>query len=177
MEKIKLMIDGFNYTLPDKCLETNGSSKRICLHAKHVATMFKQYISKKYPEISCWCTSDTYAGGSSVHVYISKKNGEKVSSKIYNELKPLEDKFSAGSFDGMTDSFNYKDDIVSDFDTRVTIYPKYVFIENAPKFATLEYYMKLARGLDESVQDVINEDNFLTLIEKKKLLEKFKTFK
>ena len=137
MSTIKLMIDGFNYILPNTCLEVNGSTKRICLRAKNVANMLKQYINKNYPDFSCWATSDEYSGGSSVRVYVSLKDGQSIPPSIKYKLDEIGNKFSAGTFDGMTDSYNYNSDTVSDFGTLVTFYPKYESLENEEKKDTL----------------------------------------
>lgn len=179
MDKIKLQINGFNYELPSSCIWSNDQGeKRASIGAKFTAVMLRQYIKAKYPELTNWVTSESYSGGSSVRVYVCKQDGSKVDRSIIEDLNNLCNSFEAGTFDGMTDSYNYNADVISDYGTRVSFLTKYIFVENKPKWGTLEYMLNESREVSKSLDQFLADNhNWITAKEKAELLKKYEKFK
>jgi hypothetical protein len=177
MSKIKLQIDGFNYTLPVECVNEYNGKKRISVGAKNTAVMIRQYVKAKYPELSYWVNSESYSGGSSIRVYVCHKDGSKVDRAITNDLNNLCSIFEAGTFDGMTDSYNYKEPVKSDFSTEVSFLTRYIFVENKPKFGTIEYILRDLIDTNMSISEYLNSASWLTEKIKIDLAIKYEQYK
>jgi hypothetical protein len=105
-----------------------------------VSQVVRQYIKQKYAA-PFQIASQSYAGGDSIRVYFSPLD---VSKKDYDEMNNhLSSLFSAGSFDGMEDIYNYDNDkeMISYTynDNVVTFGTKYFFAEYRPKYGTVAY--------------------------------------
>jgi hypothetical protein len=158
-KKIKVKISGIVFELPEKVLQDGyGRSlgqKMIYLTAVSTASLIKQYVkSLKLKDTICWATSSSYSGGSSVSVHLSKVDGSSVSDTIYNKIRTFCDGLRAGDFDGMTDSYNYRGNGVTDNGTPISFGPSFVFVENSPKWDTIQYGLKsISNG--ESIDNVV----------------------
>lgn len=173
-KKITLKYNGNVYSLPVNALNIRAGKKpEIVLTAKHTASIIKQYIkslSKKYKiNISYWCTSETYSGGSSVNIHVSNPDGSPIRVIIFDQIRKFANGLKAGSFDGMTDSYDYGENGVTDNGTTISFYAKFIFVENSPKWDTLEHCLKsVAKG--ESVEDVVK---YVSESTKNKVLKHF----
>ena len=133
MKKIKFKYRGEQYEINANALTNkyDGTGKEIIIRCVDVASIMKQFVKKKYPKIEVWASSDRYAGGSSVSVNIAMKSGEQVTESVYREIAEFGDSMRSGTFDGMTDSFNYRNDKpTTDNSTPVTFYTNYIFVDN-----------------------------------------------
>ena len=172
MKKIKLSIAGKIYELPSDTLCTGSKGKKyIYLNAKNTASLIKQYIKKLNQPISCWVTSSVYSGGCSVQVHLSMPDGSEVLESLYKQIEKFAYQFQAGNFDGMTDSYSYGENGETDNGTTLDYGTKYVFVENRPKFNTMENALKMiAEG--NTPEDVMQ---YMGDVVKAKIREKFKT--
>jgi hypothetical protein len=112
------------------------------MNAKSVASVIKQFVKQKYPELKVWATSDVYSGGSSVRVNVSESDGSSVDSIIFDDIQKWEYMLKAGSFNGMIDMYESREDSPStDNGTPLKYFPSYIFIENRPKWDSIEYWV------------------------------------
>ena len=143
-KKIKINFLNQEFLLPANALQKDSydGGNYIYMGAKHTASVIKQYVTKNYPSIKVWATSDVYSGGSSTRVNVSNTDGSSVDSNIYEDIRAFGNSMKAGKFDGMYDIYEYREDKVeTKSGTPMKYFPSYVFIENSPKWGSVEYWM------------------------------------
>jgi hypothetical protein len=156
-KKVKFQFLGETFELPSNAVQYDkydDNKPYIHMGAKHTASVIKQYVKKKYGNrITVWSTSDVYSGGSSVRVNVWSNNGSPTPLSIYEDIQNFGRQFKAGHFDGMYDIYEYRDDVVnSDNGTPFKYFPSYVFVENNPKWDSVEYWLKEWKNLDRLEQ-------------------------
>ena len=146
-KKIKLTINGDIYELPKSALVLKGSTQWedetfIQMRAKYCASIIKQYVKKNFPNLKVWASSDVYSGGSSVRVEVCNADGSRVVSTIFDKISKWKHILQGGTFNGMIDLYEYREDSpTTDNGTPMKYFPSYVFIDNKPKWGTVEYWM------------------------------------
>ena len=144
-KKVKISIDGTEFLIPSESIgydTYNNNEPYVYMRAKVVASIIKQYVKKNYPSLVCSSTSDVYSGGSSVRVNVCNQDGSSVSPSIYEDIKKWEYMLKAGSFNGMIDMYeNREDSPTTDNGTPLKYFPSYIFIENKPNWGTKHYWM------------------------------------
>ena len=87
-KKVKISIQGNEFLLPSSAIQECNyeGDTYVSMRAKYVASIIKQYVKKNYPNLKVWSTSDVYSGGSSVRVEVSKLDGSKVDSSIFEDI-------------------------------------------------------------------------------------------
>lgn len=152
-KKIKITINGMNFIIRGKALRTKDywgkpmTTPEIHIGQVEAASIVKQYVKQKYPEIKVWATSDSYSGGCSTRIYISDWMGEQVSQVVYDDIRKFAKMFQMGRFDGMTDSYEYYDDkYTTDSGTKLDMSVSYVFVDNEPKWDSVEGIIKSLKG-------------------------------
>jgi hypothetical protein len=147
MKKIKFQLNGMNFQVESRLLRQDSGSSCIDTHPKTVASIVKQYVSKKHPEIMVWVSSES-RGGSSVRVNLSMPNGESVPKNIYNDVESFANGFSAGSFNGMIDLYErWEGEKKTDNGTRINCYTKYIFVDNSPKWGSPQHTANMIQDL------------------------------
>ena len=152
-KKIKINYLNQEFLLPENALQKDSydGGNYIYMGAKHCASVIKQYVTKNHPSIKVWATSDVYSGGSSTRINISNHDGSSVSDKINEDVKSFANSLKGGKFDGMYDIYEYREDSVStENGTPLKYFPSYVFIENRPKWGTVEYWISQWNEYKES---------------------------
>ena len=158
-KKIKLTIQGVNYELPKSAVVLKGSSQwedetYIQMRAKYCSSIIKQYVKKNFPLLNVWATSSVYSGGSSCDIYVSNQDGSSVDKDIYEQIENFSQLFKGGSFNGMEDIYEYRtDDPTTDNGTPMKYFPSYVFVNNKPKWGTVEYWMNEWNELKDHFED------------------------
>jgi len=159
-KKVKISIKGNEFLIP---AESVGSDKfsngetYIYMRAKLVASIIKQFVKKNYPSLKVWGSSDVYSGGSSVRVEVCNQDGSKVEDSIFEKISEWKHILQGGSFDGMYDIYNYREDSpATDAGTPLKYFPSYVFIENKPKWGSVEYWLNQY----QEYKDNINNPNY-----------------
>jgi len=172
--KVKISIDGTQFLIPADSVSYdtyNNNEPYIYMRAKLVASIIKQYVKKHYPELVVSATSETYSGGSSVRVNVCNKNGSQVEPLIYENIKQWEYKLKAGSFDGMYDIYNYREDSpTTDSGTPLKYFPSYIFIENKPNWGSKEYWMNEWNewvNLTQKIDPTDDEKNWISKVNEK----------
>lgn len=150
-KKIKIKFLNQEFLLPSDVLREDGwyEGKYIYLNAKNTAVVIRQYIKKNFPQVKAWVTSDVYSGGSSVRVNMCRKNGQLVPYEWAKDIESFTNSLKAGSFDGMYDIYNYREDkLHTDNGTRIAGLPSYIFVDNKPAWGTVEYWLKEWKDFD-----------------------------
>jgi hypothetical protein len=166
LKKLKFSINKNEFTLPiESYRETTwGGSveKYIHMSAKNSATVIKQYVKANFPKLKVWCVSDTYSGGSSTRVYVCNVDGSPVDSDTYKKIEQWKWILSGGSFNGMEDIYEYREDeLTTDNGMALKYFPSYIFIDNKPKWGTVEYWLVEYRTL----QDNLNNPDYTRMVE------------
>ena len=144
-KKVKISIKGNKFLIPSESVGSDKYSngeQYIYMRAKLVASIIKQFVKKNYPQLKVWGGSDVYSGGSSVRVEVCNSDGSPVESSTFEKISEWKSILQGGSFDGMYDIYNYREDSpTTDKGTPMKYFPSYVFIENKPKWGSAEYWM------------------------------------
>ena len=143
-KKVKISIDGTEFLIPSESIVNDSyhNGPYVYMRAKLVASIIKQYVKKNYPSLVCSSTSDVYSGGSSVRVNVCNQDGSSVSPTIYDDIKRWEYMLKNGTFNGMIDMYEQREDSpTTDNGTPMKYFPSYIFIENKPNWGTKHYWM------------------------------------
>ena len=154
-KKIRFQFDQMTFELPSTALQTkkwDNNKPFINMGAKNTASVIKQYVKLKYgSSVLVWSNSQVYSGGSSVNVNVSTSLGGPVPINIYNDIQLFAYNFKAGRFDGMYDCYEYREDkVTSDGGTELDYFPSYIFVENKPKWDSVEYWVNEWNTFDPS---------------------------
>jgi hypothetical protein len=152
-KKMKFGFNKMTFELPTTALQSkrwDNNKPFINMNAKSTASVIKQYVKQKYGNtIVVWANSDVYSGGSSVRINVSKADGSPVSNTIYNDIQLFSYNFKAGRFDGMYDCYEYRnDEVLTDNGTQMDYFPSYIFVENKPKWDSVEYWLNEWNNFD-----------------------------
>jgi hypothetical protein len=157
-KKLKFKLNDNVFTLPiESYREQNWGGtleKYIHMSAKNTATVIKQYVKANFPKLKVWCVSDTYSGGSSTRVYVCNPDGSEVDGETYKKIEQWKWILSGGSFNGMEDIYEYRDDkLTTDAGMALKYFPSYIFIDNKPKWGTVEYWLNEYKTLQANVNN------------------------
>ena len=145
-KKLKFKLNDNVFTLPlEAYRESNWGGtleKYIHMSAKNTATVIKQYVKKEFPQYKVWGVSDVYSGGSSTRVYVCNPDGSSIPENDYKKIQQWKWILSGGSFNGMEDIYEYREDeLTTDAGMSLKYFPSYIFIDNKPKWGTPEYWL------------------------------------
>ena len=158
-KKIKLTINGDIYELPKAALVLKGSTQwedetYIQMRAKYCASIIKQYVKKNYPSLKVWAGSDVYSGGSSVRVEVCNQDGSQVNPIDFEKISNWKHILQGGTFNGMIDMYESREDSpTTDAGTPMKYFPSYVFIDNKPKWGTVEYWVNQYNEYKENISN------------------------
>ena len=152
--KFKFELEGMMFELPIKFLKkTDYYGKPLSkpeIRINHVAgaSVVKQYVKNKYPEVVVSAKSDSFSMGNSVDVYISDKFGNGVDESISKDINRFGSQFEYGKFNGMIDMYEHYDtDVQTDNGTVIDAGVKYFHCNNRPKFASLPDVVRMLREM------------------------------
>ena len=144
-KKVKISIKGNDFLIPSESIgydTYNNNEPYVYMRAKVVASIIKQFVKQNFKDIVVSSTSDVYSGGSSVRVNVCNSDGSPVDEVIYEEIKQWEYMLKGGSFNGMIDMYESREDKpTTDNGTPLKYFPSYIFIENKPKWDSIEYWV------------------------------------
>ena len=144
-KKVKISIKGNDFLIPSESIgydTYNNNEPYVYMRAKVVASIIKQFVKQNFKDIVVSSTSDVYSGGSSVRVNVCNSDGSPVDEVIYEEIKQWEYMLKGGSFNGMIDMYETREDSpCTDNGTPMKYFPSYIFIENKPNWGTKHYWM------------------------------------
>jgi hypothetical protein len=170
-KKLKFKLNGDEFQLPINSYQetTWGGSveKYIHMSAKNCATVIKQFVKKNYPELKVWAGSDTYSGGSSTRVHVCNADGSEVDSDTFKNIKQWKHILQGGNFNGMEDIYEYREDtLCTDKGMELKYFPSYIFIENKPKWGSVEYWVSEYNIFMNMDKDHVNYETYHAAIKK-----------
>ena len=139
-EKIKIQIQNEIYELPKKAIKTWGGKPRIYVSHAEAGSLVRQFAKKFFPEYVVKVSSNSFAGGNSLDVYVCTKLGGQVNEVDFKQISSFANMWEYGRFDGMTDCYEHYDNsgAVTDNGNEVQAGVKYVHVNNRPRFGTVE---------------------------------------
>ena len=155
-KKLKFEMNGVEFQLPlESYREQNWNGnveKYIYMSAKNCASIIKQFVKQKLPHLKVWAGSDVYSGGSSVRVYVCNSDGTEVDYDEFKLIKQWKHILQGGSFNGMEDIYEMREDeVTTDKGMALKYFPSYVFVENRPKWGSVEYWVGEWRTLQANL--------------------------
>ena len=157
--KINIQFQGQTFQLPANSVQTDrwDNTQFIYMNAKNTASVIKQYVKKNFPQLKVWSSSDVYSGGSSVRVNVSNQDGSSLDERTYKTIDSFSQLFRAGRFDGMTDCYEYSDEVIkTDNGTTIKYFPSYVFTENRAPFGVVEYWVNEIKNQGRDIQKEVS---------------------
>ena len=92
-----------------------------------------------------------------MRVNVSNPDGSEINPLWFKEIQEWEYKLKAGSFNGMIDLYeNREDSPTTDNGTPLKYFPSYIFIENKPKWDSVEYWYNKIVTLGETLEENIS---------------------
>jgi len=117
-----------------------GNGDTYYATASSTAKVIRQLIKQAFPTIKARVISDTFSMGDSVTVYI--QNPQDVNDETMSQLKDIVKWFQGGSFDAMTDMYNYHSSAGLQLEYQgktVEFTAKYTKVIQSPMYGTPEY--------------------------------------
>ena len=143
-KKIKFVLSGIEFQLDQKFLKTKDyygkpfSKPQIRIDHVAGASVVKQYVKKKYPNVVVSSSSSSFSMGNSVSIYLSDEYGNGVDESIVKDVNQFGSQFVYGKFNGMIDMYEHFDkDVQTDNGTEIDSGVKYLHVQNRPKFCSL----------------------------------------
>ena len=155
-KKLKFKLNGTEFLLPlesyQESVWSGVTEKYIHMNAKNCASVIKQFVKKNYPTLKVWAGSDVYSGGSSVRVHVCNQDGTEVDYDEFKLIKQWKHILQGGSFNGMEDIYEMREDeVTTDKGMALKYFPSYVFVENRPKWGSVEYWVGEWRTLQANL--------------------------
>jgi len=153
--KMKFNYAGMICEVPSNCLITTNhwgepiETPYIRIGRKEVASISKQFVKKHFPNLLVWASSETFANGNSVSVYVCNADGSDLSydSKEWKSIAGFVNSLSGGKYNGMEDIYEYGEGNVTENGTKIESYAKYVSCNNAAPHGSWPSAIKTLRGL------------------------------
>jgi hypothetical protein len=153
--KMKFNYAGMVCEVPSNCLITTNywgepiETPYIRIGRKEVASISKQFVKKNFPNLLVWASSETFANGNSVSVYVCNADGSDLSydSKEWKSIAGFVNSLSGGKYNGMEDIYEYGEGNVTENGTKIESYAKYVSCNNAAPHGSWPSAIKTLKGL------------------------------
>ena len=139
-EKIKIQIQNEIYELPKNAIKTWGGKTRIYVSHAEAGSLVRQFAKKFFPQYVVKVSSNSFAGGNSLDVYVSTPTGGQVNEVDFEMISSFANMWEYGRFDGMTDCYEHYDNsgALTDSGNEVQAGVKYVHVNNRARFGTVE---------------------------------------
>jgi hypothetical protein len=93
---------------------------------------------------------------------VCNEDGSSIPTEDYKRIEQWKWILSGGSFNGMEDIYEYREDeLTTDNGMALKYFPSYIFIDNKPKWGTVEYWLVEYRTL----QDNLNNPDYTRMVE------------
>lgn len=138
--KIKIQIQGEIYELPQKAIKTWGGKTRIYVSHAEASLLVRQFAKKFFPQYVVKVSSDSFANGNSLDVYVSTPTGGQVNEVDFKQISSFANLWEYGKFNGMYDIYEdyEKSGVITDNGNEVEAGVKYVHVNNRARFGTVE---------------------------------------
>ena len=175
-KKIKFVLSGIEFQLDEKFLKTKDyygkplSKPQIRIDHVAGASVVKQYVKKKYPNVVVSSSSSSFSMGNSVSIYLSDEYGNGVDESIVKDVNQFGSQFVYGKFNGMIDMYEHNDNNVqSDNGTEIDSGVKYLHVQNRPKFCTVPDIVRM-------INDMMNGQYVFGKVSLEKAIEEVKGY-
>jgi hypothetical protein len=153
--KIKFNFAGVACEVPSECLITKSyfgeplENPYIRIGRKEVASISKQFVKKNFPNILVWASSETFANGNSVSVYVCNGDGSDLNtdSSEWKKISSFVRSLSGGRYNGYEDMYEYNEAYETDNGTKLESYAKYVHCNNYAPHGSWPSAVKTLKGL------------------------------
>ena len=155
-KKVKISIQGNDFLIPSESIQkcSYDNETYVYMRAKLCASIIKQYVKKNFPNLKVWAGSDVYSGGSSVRVEVCNQDGSQVNPIDFEKISNWKYILQGGTFNGMIDMYESREDSpTTDAGTPMKYFPSYVFIDNKPKWGTVEYWVNQYNEYKENISN------------------------
>lgn len=139
-EKIKIQIQNEIYELPVKSLRNWSGKQLIYVSHAEASSLVRQFAKKFFPEYVVKVSSNSFAGGNSLDVYVCTKLGGQVNEVDFKQISSFANMWEYGKFNGMYDIYEDYEDSGAQTDNGFELKAgvKYVHVNNRPRFGTVE---------------------------------------
>jgi len=153
--KIKFNFKGLACEVPSDCLKTTDywgkplETPYITIGRKEVASISKQFVKKNFPNLLVWASSETFANGNSVSVYVCNPDGSDLGYETseWKSISSFVNALSGGRYNGYDDIYEYSDAFETDNGTKLESYAKYVHCNNSAPHGSWPSAVKCLKGL------------------------------
>jgi len=163
---------GMEFEVPATCLKTTNywgeplEKPYISIGRKEVASMSKAFVKKKFPSLLVWGSSETFANGNSVSVYVCNGDGTDLDlgSNEWKTIAGFVNSLSGGKYNGWEEIYEYGEGGVTDNGTKLESWAKYVHCNNAAPHGSWPSAVKCLKGLiaGEYVFGPLNLENAIS---------------
>jgi len=170
--KMKFSYLGMEFEVPATCLKTTNywgeplEKPYISIGRKEVASMSKAFVKKKFPSLLVWGSSETFANGNSVSVYVCNGDGTDLDlgSNEWKTIAGFVNSLSGGKYNGWEEIYEYGEGGVTDNGTKLESWAKYVHCNNAAPHGSWPSAVKCLKGLiaGEYVFGPLNLENAIS---------------
>ncbi len=170
--KMKFSYLGMEFEVPATCLRTTNywgeplEKPYISIGRKEVASMSKAFVKKKFPSLLVWGSSETFANGNSVSVYVCNGDGSDLDlgSNEWKTIAGFVNSLSGGKYNGWEEIYEYGEGGVTDNGTKLESWAKYVHCNNAAPHGSWPSAVKCLKGLiaGEYVFGPLNLENAIS---------------
>jgi hypothetical protein len=139
-EKIKIQIQNEIYELPVKSLRNWSGKQLIYVSHAEASSLVRQFAKKFFPQYVVKVSSNSFAGGNSLDVYVCTKLGGQVNEVDFKQISSFANQWEYGKFNGMYDIYEDYEDSGAQTDNGFELKAgvKYVHVNNRPRFGTVE---------------------------------------
>lgn len=145
MKKLKVQIGNEIYEVSEKALRSypsyqNKEGQYFDISHAEAGSLVRQFAKKFFPQYVVKVSSQSFAGGNSLDVYISTQLGGSIPQHAFQKISEFANQFEYGKFDGMHDIYEHYENsgTTSDKGTELKAGVKYVHCNNRPRFGTVE---------------------------------------
>jgi hypothetical protein len=142
--KLNIRLNGVDLKIDEKHIQRADYSgqplEKPVIRFNHVAaaSLMKQYVKAKYPQLTVSVSSSSFAGGNSVDVYLSDAIGNAADREVAREIDNFGQMFVYGQFNGMDDMYELKEDRKMELSGYILSADcKYLHVNNRAKHASV----------------------------------------
>jgi len=139
-EKIKIKLQNEIYELPVKSLRNWGGKQLIYVSHAEAGSLVRQFAKKFFPQYVVKVSSNSFAGGNSLDVYVSTATGSPIPMGDYEMISNFANQWEYGKFNGMYDIYEDYEESGAQTDNGFELKAgvKYVHVNNRARFGTVE---------------------------------------
>lgn len=139
-KKIKIQLQNEIYELTEKSIRNWGGKTMIYVSHAEASSLVRQFAKKFYPQYVVKTSSQSFAGGNSLDVYVSTKLGGPIPQQDFEQISNFANLWEYGKFNGMYDIYEDYESSGAKTDKGMELQAgvKYVHVNNRPRFGTVE---------------------------------------